>query len=632
MTDFRIVLSHALAVLLAVSIPMTSIAAPEEGRKPAGAVATAPDFHAMVGSAAPPPADAAADVPLFSVMRESGSPGSLKYEATGITIDVVSMHGRLKFERARVALMPSADGRSCRFEFSGSPFGATTTFEATGSVEWAAGPSGGDKLDVVYRLGGAPVESVREFLPERIDPSFSGLLDAHGKASGVIGETTTEDLPATPLRGDVEAKLDWTVLGRTSPLVIVTQFSLDDRSVRLRDGRLSWEGIDLGLKGWFDPQPGGKFDLAATLSEIDTYKVAADWNVPEAWRPTSKLSGTITLKGKPGGGLIRYEASAPSIVVPGTGGYTIRVTEPKLQGSLVAINADVSASVRGTSVKIGEYELGALPVGVTWWRDKLTSSSSNTELWGGENDGSFSYIPAEHPKFTASGRIKSAKAPEMAAEVAPALGLDVDGSSSLAFTFGRDPDGTGYLTAHASLVTGRLGGVDVFARVMAELAAVDAALSLPDVAAVVPQPRSGAGTRVDRLFFEVDRTPDAFDIGGLYLRAGEFQLDGDGRFTHADGLLVEGVVTVPADVASRLVASAPWLASLRPDDAAPLTVPVIVSGKPASLSVSLAPGYAALLAQAKGGDKPGMPARRDVRHVGREGLPNIPGNPAAILE
>ena len=640
MTDFRIVVPHALVLLLALPIPMSSGAAEEAGQV-AGrtgerpAPEADPAFLAMLGSAVTPARVAslswilkAGDLPLLAVMRESGAPGSLRYEVAGIPLDVVIQHyDRLRVENARVALMPSADGRSCRFELSGSPFGETTKLEASGTVEWGTGPAGGDKLDVVFRLDDAPVEALRAFFPDRFDPSFRGNLDVHGKASGIVGEKTTEDMPATPLRGDLEASLDWQVLGRTAPLAIVTQFSVDDRMVRLRDGHLRWEGLELALKGWFDPMPKGNFDLAAGFTDVDTQKVATDWNVPEAWRPAAKLTGSITFKGKPGGGLMRYEARAPSVVVPALGGYTIRIDEPDFKGSLVAINADISASVGGTRVRIGDFELDAVPFGIQWWRDKLTVSTANTTMWDGENDGSASYKPATHPEFTISGRVKNAKAPRMAAGLVRSLGLDWDGASSLAFTAGQDAARSPYLSAHVSLLSGRLGGVDLFARVLEALAAADPALALPDAAQLVPRPRIGSGTRVDKLFFEIDRQAGVFEIGGLFLHADEFRLDGDGRYTPADGLRLEGTVAIPAAIASRLAASAPWLASLRAGDA-PLFVPVVVAGTPASPTLALAPGYADLLARARRGEAVVAPVAKEVRHVGRDNLALIPADPS----
>src|SRR5205085_7851590 len=187
---------------------------------------------------------------LFAALAASGG----AFQATGLDVDFVNLKfGPMKIRGAHVSLTPSPDGRSSKFEITGAPFGEGSTLEASGNVEWGPCPQGGDKLDLVFAVGNAPVDQVRAFLPGRIDPSFLGLLNLHGKAAGVIGEKTTEDAPATPLRGDLEAVLDWQILGRTAPLTITTNFSLDDRMARVSNGHLKWQDFDLGLRGWFDP-------------------------------------------------------------------------------------------------------------------------------------------------------------------------------------------------------------------------------------------------------------------------------------------------------------------------------------------------------------------------------------------
>ncbi len=651
MTDFRPAFLRSATALLAFLIaapPGSAAAKRDDAPASAAALAADPAFFAMLGASVPsgrvvalskslraaslPGETAAADLPIFAVMRDAGSAGSPSYEASDVALEIVTeKYGKVRIEHARLVLTPSNDGHSCRFELSGAPFAATTSLAISGNIEWATGPFGGDKLDVTFRLDHAPVDAVRAAFPERIDPSFRGVLDVHGKGSGVVGEATTEDAPATPLRGDLEATLDWQILGRTSPLAVTSAFALDDRMVRLRDGHLKWQGFDMALLGWVDPQTKGQYDLNASVAGVDTYKAASEWDVPPAWRPVATLSGTIKFAGTPGTGMLRYEARAPSVEVPALGGYTIRVTAPKLQGSLLAVNADVSMSMRPEKLRIGDLDLGPLPVGVQWWRDSLSASTSNTTLWGGKNDGQASYKPANHPEFAVSGRLASAEAPAMVAALAPWVGVDVAGAAALSYSLGQDATRTPLWSAHASLSAGRLGGIDLFARVLEALGAADPALRVADAAAMAPKPRQGKGTRVDRWFFEIARSGEDFTLGAMLLRGGDFQLDADGNFSRTKGLRLQGTVAIPEAVVAKLAASAPWFSSLGVAGTGAF-VPVMITGTPAAPKLELDPSFVELLARAKRGEAVTATGAREVKHVGADNLATIPGDPAALPE
>jgi len=635
------------AVLLALATPiLPATAAPgPAAAEAAAAVEADPAFFAMIGRSVPasrvvalskwlraaslPAGDgaAAADLPLFAVLRDTGTPGSPKYEASAVVLDVVTeRYGTVRIEKAHVVLTPSPDGRSCAFQVAGSPFGGETVLEASGSITWATGPLGGDELDVSFRLDHAPVEALRAAFPGRFDPSFVGLLGIRGKASGVVGETTTEDVPATPLRGQFEAGLDWTILGRTAPLSVVSSFSLDDRLMRLSAATMKWQNFQLGLQGWLDPQPKGKFELKAKFADIDTLKVATEWTVPEPWRPVATISGTVTFAGTPGESQLRYEASAPQLEVPALGGNTIRVTAPTILGNVLAINTDVSASVKGTSLRVGDLDFGSVPVGIQWWRERVSATSAGITLWGGKFDNSASYKPESHPEFGISGRLAKAEAATMLAAVAPSLGLDASGAASLSWSFGQDASRNPLWTVHASLLSGRLGNLDLFARVYDALVAADASLATADASTLLPKPRKGDGTRVDKLFFEIARNGEHYDLGGLSLAGEEFRFDADGNWSKQDGLRLDGTVALPQAFAAKLTATAPWLSSLV-SPVGVLVVPVAIGGTSAAPTVALTPAYVAMLASARRGEAVTPPQAKDPRHVGADNLGPIAGDP-----
>jgi hypothetical protein len=638
--------STVAAIGLLLASPPVSVAARRDRDSVVAAVLkedpVSAEFVAMLGSAVPERtavglagrlrvlSEAGADAPLHSRLVSTGSPATPRFEASGLSLTIRTLaHGDVRVDGARVVLSPSPDGASCRFELTGTPLGGASTLEASGTVEWGKGPLGGHRLEGTLRIGDAAVEALRALLPGRLDPSVGGPISLVVQADGIVGETTTEDAPATPLRGQLEWKAGWTVLGRSAPLTVTSAFSLDDRMVRLVGGHLKWMDFDLPVQGWFEPQPWGRFDLTAAFADIDTRKVAGDWSVPETWRPASTLSGRFTWKGKVGESMLRYEATAPQIDLPGFGGWPLRLTDAKLQGGILEVNADVAASIGGRTLRLGELELPRVLGGLQWWRQSFNVVTQKTPLWNGTHTASLGWKPAEHPAFSISGTLTGAEAPSMIAVLLPDLGLDVDGRASMSYSFGQDAARAPKWTVHGSLMAGRLGNVDFVARLLDALAAADPALALPDAASLVTPPRSGKGTRVDRLFLEVEKRGDGFDLGGVLLDSGEFAFEGDGRWSPAAGLALDGTVALPAAVIGKLVEAAPWIAALR-SAGGTMVVPVTVRGATSAPVVALGADYADRIGRARRGEAVSAPAPRETRHVGVDGIPSIPGDPAQI--
>ena len=575
----------------------------------------------------------AAESTLFSHLRSTGSAGQARYEADGLSLDVVATEWpRLHLEAARVVLEPSADGRSCAFDVSGVPFGATSRLQMKGTVAWADGPLGGDSLDAVLDLRDAPAEAVRALLPERVDPSVGGVLRLHATMKGVVGEATTEDTPATPLRGELELGSDWTVLGRRGPATFASSFSMDDRMVRLAGGSLRWQGFEVPVTGWFEPTRSGKFELAATVPPTDAAQAVAPWGVPSPWVPAMQVSGRIEFRGKPGDGQLRYEAKAPSLDLPALGGLAVHAEAPVFNGVLLAINAEATTSLRAASLRVGGVDLGTTPIGLQWWRGALQATTSGSPVWGGKLDNTISYKPAEHPAYSWSGRLSAGRPPEVQAALAPALGVEAEGGVHLAWNFAQDRQGNPSWTVHASLTGGRYGNVDLGVAVLDALASASPGLATSAAAALAPRPhRGGKGTAVQQLFVELAKTPEGMALGGLHLNGNGLILDGDGSWSAAQGLSVEATVVLPADMTAALVDGAPWLAALRGDGPV-LRVPVRIVGPTSAPRVELATGFADVLAAARRGEVVQPVRARDVVHVGQPSIATIPGDPAAPVE
>ncbi len=553
--------------------------------------------------------------------------GGLRFEAENLTVDA-TLPGRKPFrvQGAHLVLEPSGNGGSVHFELDGPIFGAASKVSAVGTVQWGKGPLGGDKLTVDFAIDDADLEVLRVAFPERFDPAFAGPLNLSGHGEGVVGEQTTEDAPATPLKGKLDGSVDWVVMGRRDSLVFSSGFSLDDRSVRLSGARLKSFGLDLDVSGWFDPDPHGQFHLNGAFAGVEVAKVTADWLVPPPWQAVAALSGKTEFWGKPGQSYISYDAKAADVSIPGLGGYPIRTGPVRFIGRLLAINAEVSGSVQPTMLEVGPIRLDALSVGVSWWRNALEVVAANTSLWGGTVATTFSYRPATSPAFEVGGRLDNMRARDFASRVLPAYGIDVDGTVDVAYRVGQDADAAPYFAARVFLAAARLGSSNVFEQALAALASMPTPLSCPEAAVAIKKSKSGAAV-IDKLFFEIEKRGDGFAVGGISGHAGVLQLDGSGTMDKNADLDVEGAVYFPPAATEALFADSLWAAPLRAADGG-LFVPVHIGGKSSDLKVTLTPAFAAAVAKAHAG-QPVIPfGLAKVEHVATSGLATLAEDPA----
>lgn len=549
--------------------------------------------------------------PLASSFRREERGGKPTYVAEGATFEF-RMLGRTRFRvsDADVLLEPSADGTALRFDLQGTALGASGRIRASGTVNWGASSGGGDRVQFEFALDDASVEELRAAFPERFDPSFEGTMSVSGSAKGAIGETTTEDSPAAPLDGSFVATIDWHLFGTRAPLTVQSRFSLDDRSLRLFGGNLEWRGLSLALKGFVEPRETGRFRLTATCENLEVAPIARAWGVPDAWAPRTAVSGRLDFYGKPGESFIAHDLGSGPFELPAMGGHPVRWDSSKITGRLAAINAEASALVRPKGLRVADYALGELPLGLSWWKGVFKLHAANTTIWNGDIDSTLTYDPARHPALRFHGRVDGADAKLALEALLPASGVDGDGVFSLSILRGQDSAAEGYLSLRARLRRGRFGETDLFAATLAALGAGSAALAVADPSAASPKPTTMApqGTAVDVGDVHLRRTAEGLSVGPVTLAAGDFALDADGSATAAGNVDLAGTVKLSAALAAELRAKTPWASALLAEDGA-WYVPVRIRGPLARVSVELAPGYDDVLARAGEGAAVTAPAR-----------------------
>lgn len=554
--------------------------------------------------------------------------GGPRFEAESLTVDA-TLPGRKPFrvEGAQLALEPSADGGSLRFELEGPIFGAASRVSAAGAIEWGKGPFGGDRLTVDFVVDDADLAVLRVAFPERFDAAFAGPLDLSGHAEGIVGEHSSEEAPASPLKGKLDGSVDWTVLGRRDSLAFSSAFSLDDRSVRFSGMHLKSFGLDLDVFGWFDPSPQGQFHLNGAFAGVDVAKVAADWQVPAPWRAAATLSGKTEFWGKPGQSFISYDTKASEVSVPGLGGYPIHSGPVRLAGRLLAINAEVSGSVMSSKLEVGPVDLDSLPIGISWWRNALNVTAANSTLWGGSVASTLSYRPATHPAFELGGMLENVRAGDFAGAVLKAYGIDVEGKLDVAYRIGQDAAQSPFFAARASLSAARLGRRGLVEQAMEALAAMPTPLSSPRANAAVKKSRTGADL-FDKLFFEIEKRGDGYVVGGISGHTGELQLDGSGSMTKDAVLDVAATLYVPPAVTEALLANALWAAPLRIADGG-LFVPLHIGGKVGDAKVTLTQAFVAAVAKAHSGGAVTPFGLAEVEHVANSGLAVLADDPSS---
>ncbi|MEE8312251.1 MAG: hypothetical protein V3R77_08335, partial [Candidatus Binatia bacterium] len=270
-----------------------------------------------------------------------------------------------------LALEPPSDEGVWSFELTAPAFGEASSVEVWGSVAPGAGPTGGTGLDVEFKVRGAEPEKFMKLFRLIEGAPLAGELDVEGSARGFYGETGDENAPAVPLEIEIHGSTGFVFADVADRLDFELTARLDDKQLRLNEGSARWGDVPFDVTGYMGVTASRKLGLRLIAAKADVAETLAAIGVPERWRARARLDGTLRVTGTMHEPFMRYDAKAETVEFDGLSLLPIRLTDLSCIGSVLAINADVSASCNAGETKIASALFPSSHFGITYWRDQI---------------------------------------------------------------------------------------------------------------------------------------------------------------------------------------------------------------------------------------------------------------------
>jgi hypothetical protein len=466
-----------------------------------------------------------------------------------------------------------------------------------------AGPTGGDRLDIALRLeGGDPNRLVT--LPERLSRErLIGPLSVVAKASGYVGERSTEAVPAEPLDGKIEGTLGLEVFGLERPLKFDLETALDDKRFMLRKGSADWGGLPLDVSGWVARGPESKIGGKLRWEHVDAAALLSKFDVAERWRPQAKVSGEVRVMGQLDRPLVRYEATAPTVKLVPWPSLPLVSGPMRVTGSLLAINADVSGSFDGTDLRIADARLPEALFGVQYWRDKLTLSALDQEAWGGRADLSFAYRPDETNDVEGGGILSHMNAEEVLSNLFPKMDFKIHGSLDSIFQIGIAADGP-WAKGRVGIHHGKVGQSGLVRSVLEEaFTTAGRHFEVEDsLMRSYPGALAEGRTEFQRIAFDFQTRTDGVDLKTAEIRLPYATVNGEGRLDTQGTIVGSGTISLSEPLTADLARRTKALRALIADDGR-IHIPIHFEGKPDAAEVHPDPRFVEVLERALRGEK-----------------------------
>ncbi|MFQ5477772.1 MAG: hypothetical protein ACE5E4_04060 [Candidatus Binatia bacterium] len=486
----------------------------------------------------------------------------------------------LELKNAQLSL--EAEDQGLAFSLRATLYGDDSPLSVAGSVRPGVGPSGGHFLRLEFSLPSAPMDRLREGIPEGLPRWLSGRLALAGTGEGFVGETSTEDLPAEGFDLRLSGSCGISAFEREESAELDLSLSIDDRRLRVMSGRLGWRGMKTQVSGWTELRKDGVVGFRASLADLDLTTLMRSVGLDGAWLPRGTVSGLIRVSGTRANPLIRYQASVPALTMKLGDDLEVSAGRTDAMGALLAINTDVSASISAQDFQLGAVFLPEIRLGLNWWRGKLTLSALDLSLWGGRATLTGAYVPSEEGSLEFGGILDDVAFEQVVEAVSQGAGLGGEGGLDAIFAVhGRGPATT--VSGRVGLHRGRILGFDLLAEVTRSVsqAVGVATLTVGDGDELADESPFTA--------FESLHADFRFDGQGLVvspLRAslGEARLRGSAGFGEG-GLSLEADLRIDRDAVDRALGAFAPIARLRDSDGS-LNVPIRVRGPLAGLGAA----------------------------------------------
>lgn len=432
------------------------------------------------------------------------------------------------------------------------------------------GPTGGDEVTLELDLDGASGAALSEGFIMLRGAQLRDPLRLSLRAQGLLGEKSTETKPAEPLVGKLSGSVGVVIAGLEDRLELDADVALDDARFQLRGGTGTWGGLRFVPTGWMSRLPPRKLSGRLDVEPFELAEMAARLGVAERWRPHGRTDLTLRVTGSTIEPLYRYEAMLPEVSFSAWPALPIKLGASRVQGALIAINADASASFNAKDLQIGTARIGEMVFGISYWREKLTVTALESRLYDGELDGSVGFFPKISVDPQGGMRLRDADGKAVIENVLPGLPFGIGGRLDAGLQFGTDEQGL-WVHGRVGLHRGRIDGAN-WARDLVEAALADAGAA--DAAGTViaaHRPLLGAdATRFERMAIDFTSRGGAVTLPRVVIEMPGATLRGHGEIAADRTIGLTAALWPDVSLAASLASAAPALARARDGNGKPV--------------------------------------------------------------
>jgi hypothetical protein len=495
----------------------------------------------------------------------------------------------------------TSDGETISIDATGAPLGESSRAVWKMRFSPGAGPTGGGALTLETSIAGASADAVKMLFPILADVDLADSIEISLKGEGFVGEKGTEAVPAETWDGTLTAALDVGIAGNAQPTKISAAVSLDDKRFQASSGRGSWGDLNFDVSGWYSVTGNGKLAGRLVLEEFSADALATSFGVAEAWRPQAQVSLSIRMMGKLLEPLFRYEARSEELTLAGFAGYPVSVSPVQARGSILAINAEVNASLDCENLKVGEFGWDEALVSLTYWREKLRVNAGDAEIWGGLLSGGYTYFPRENGRSEIGGVFSAGDAGQLLSAAAPSSKIPLRGSTdwvmrATSLTPADEWSGFGRIGVHDGAIGERNYLRELLASAFSDTPGVVDTLARSNGTAL-----SSDETRFRRAAFDLERTPDGYAVHAVDIDMYGARLIAEARASSSkQGVFATGTLELSPSMSRELVGEVPGVASLIGVDGF-LRIPVEGSATANEIDLRVDPEFPAALKSAAAG-------------------------------
>jgi len=313
------------------------------------------------------------------------------------------------------------DGETIVVEAQGAPLGESSQGRVNLRLSPGAGPTGGHAMKLDASASAVEIAAAKALFPILADVDLQGPIEIALEGDGFLGERATESVPAEGWEGRLVVSVGIGVAGQVRESSFSVAAAIDDKRYLARSGRGNWGDMQFDMSGWSSRTGNEKLSGRLVFDEFAAEDVAATFGAPEAWRPKGDVALTMRVMGSAREPLFRYEARAQEISLTPWPNVSFSASPLQARGSVLAVNAEINGSLDCENLKIGEFGLDQALVGIAYWREKLTVTSTNNDVWQGTLGGGIAYWPHADDMIEGGGMLSNASAAEALSVLFPGI-------------------------------------------------------------------------------------------------------------------------------------------------------------------------------------------------------------------